>query len=173
MQGGDPEKGSLKKSLASQNPRTLAKTATNWDIPDLNAGQKGEAEKVKVLNGRRKTKTKSATVAADNDEGDLLAFTCISGYPNTAKTIQVPSLRARVCVDSLANRHYCPDCLKFRNYRPIKGQNITTADGQHLKPKGLATSISSCQTGQNVQNWFLEMRFTHLIWHLPWFWSAN
>jgi len=95
-------------------------------------GKEGQGPKRK-----KKNKTESATVVADNDEGDLLAFACISGYPNTAEMIQVPSLRARVCVDSLANRHYCPDRSKFRNYCPIKGQNITTADGRHLKAQGI------------------------------------
>jgi len=95
-------------------------------------GKEGQGSKQK-----KKNKTKSVTVAADNDKGDLLAFACISGYPNAAKTIQVPSLRARVYIDSLANRHYCPDRLKFWNYLPIKGQNITTADGRHLKAQGI------------------------------------
>jgi len=95
-------------------------------------GKEGQGPKRK-----KKNKTKSVTVAADNDEGDLLAFACISGYPNTAETIQVPSLRARVYVDSLVNRHYCSDRLKFRNYRPIKGTDITTVDGRQLKAVGI------------------------------------
>jgi len=94
-------------------------------------GKEGQGPKWK-----KKNKTESVTVAADNNEGDLLTFTCISGYPNAAGTIQVPSLRARVYVDSLANQHYCPDRSKFRNYHPIKGQNITTADSRHLKAQG-------------------------------------
>jgi len=86
---------------------------------------------------KKKNKTESVTVVADNDEGDLLTFGCISGYPNAAETIPVPSLRARVYVDSLANRHYCPDRSKFRNYHPIKGTDITTVDGRRLKAVGI------------------------------------
>ena len=90
--------------------------------------------------GPRRNKSKkteeSATITAANDKEELFAFTCTFDYAAVAEKLQVPKSKLGTCINSSASRDYCPDCLKFPNYRPID-QSITTANGQIVKAVGM------------------------------------
>ena len=59
-------------------------------------------------------------VAADNEEGALFAFTCMSDYAAMAQKLDIPKSKLGTCIDSGASKDYCPNCMKFANYKSIK-----------------------------------------------------
>ena len=100
---------------------------------------KGGGKEGQGLWQRQKAKEKeseTAVVAADDEENELFAFTCMSDYVAMADGLNVLKSRLGTCIDSSASRDYCPDCIKFLNYKEIK-QKITTADGQTLSAVGM------------------------------------
>jgi len=105
---------------------------TKSDCWSKGGGKEGQGPKQK-----RKDKAKeseSAIIAASEDNNELFVFTCTSDHTNLPKTSKSGQ---RACVNSLVNQHYCPEHSKFRNYRLIKGTDITTVDGQQLKAVGI------------------------------------
>ena len=78
---------------------------------------------------KQKAKTaETMVVAANNEEGDLFAFTCSSDHTAVAAKLVIPNSRLGTCIDSGASQDYCPDRSKFTNYKGIQ-RKITTADG--------------------------------------------
>ena len=75
-------------------------------------------------------------VAADDEEGDLFAFTCTSDYATVADELDLPKSKLGTCIDSRASRDYCPDRAKFTNYKSVH-RKITTADGRSLNAVGM------------------------------------
>ena len=75
-------------------------------------------------------------MAADKEDDEMFAFTCISDYVAVAETLQLPKSKLGTCLDSGATQVYSPDRSKFSNYRPID-QDIMTADGRVVKAIGV------------------------------------
>ena len=71
------------------------------------------------------------TSTTKDDSKVPFAFTCMSDQANLAKSI--PHLNLGTCIDSGASQNYCPDRLRFINYKVINQSPITTADGCTLK----------------------------------------
>ena len=61
----------------------------------------------------------TAVIAANDKEGDLFAFTCMSDYAAVAKSLDVPKSKLGTCINSKASQHYCLDHLKFTNYKEV------------------------------------------------------
>ena len=70
-------------------------------------------------------------VAADDEEGALFAFTCMSDYTAMAQKLDISKSRLEMCIDSGVSKDCCPDHTKFTNYKSVK-RDITTADGRRL-----------------------------------------
>jgi GAG-pre-integrase domain len=103
----------------------------------LNCWSKGGGKEGQGLRQKKKTKEpKTVVVAADDEEGDLFAFTCTSNFVALAKSLELPRSKLGTCMDSGATRDYCPDHTKFTNYKSVKRQ-ITTADGRSLSAVGM------------------------------------
>ena len=81
-------------------------------------------------------KTETVVVAADNNEGDLFAFTCMSDHAVIAWNLNVPKSKLSTCIDSRASKDYWPDRSKFSNYKSIQCK-ITTANGCSLSAIGM------------------------------------
>ena len=75
--------------------------------------------------------TETAIVGMDNNKNNMFAFTCSLDYTDVVNTLDILKLRLGTCMDSSASRDYCPDYLKFSNYRNVHCE-ITTADGRML-----------------------------------------
>jgi hypothetical protein len=78
----------------------------------------------------------TAVVAANDEEGELFAFTCSSDHTAVAAKLVVPNSHLGTCIDSGASHDYCPDRSKFTNYKSIQ-RKITTADGRTLSTVGM------------------------------------
>ena len=87
---------------------------------------------------RKKAKDKEETVVivADDDKKQLFAFTCTSDNVALANMLDLPRSKLGTCINSGASHNYCPDHLKFTNYKPIQWK-ITTADGTLLSAIGM------------------------------------
>src|SRR5271168_165630 len=68
-------------------------------------GSEGQGPRQK----RKAKKSETATVATNDDEGDLFAFTCSSDYAAVAERLEMPKSRLGTCIDSGASMDYCPD----------------------------------------------------------------
>ena len=82
-------------------------------------------------------KGKESAVVEKAKENELFAFTCTSYYATEAVALNISKDKHRVCLDSGASNHYCPNHDKFENYQALMGQDTTTADGQKLKAVGI------------------------------------
>ena len=128
---------------------------------------KGGGKEGQGLWQRQKAKEKeseTAVVASDDEENELFAFTCMSDYVAMADGLNVLKSRLGTCIDSGASRDYCPDCIKFLNYKEIK-QKITTADGQTLSAVGMGDLHIELPDGSEKMKKMLSM---HLRWPLCW-----
>src|ERR1700678_3113465 len=94
-------------------------------------GSEGQGPRQK----RKAKKSEMATVATNDDEGDLFVFTCLSDYAAVAERLEMPKSRLGTCIDSGASMDYCPDPARFTNYKSIQ-QKIMTADGRTLMAIG-------------------------------------
>ena len=94
-------------------------------------GSEGQGPRQK----RKAKKSETATVATNDDEGDLFAFTCSSDYAAVAERLEMPKSRLGTCIDSGASMDYCPDRARFTNYKSIQ-RKIMTADGRTLMAIG-------------------------------------
>ena len=101
----------------------------------MKGGEK-EGQGLRNQKPKREKKTESAVVAASLDN-ELFTFICTSDYADIPKTLQIPKSQLGAYMDGGASCHYCPDCDKFENYRPISGWNITTADSCTLRVIGV------------------------------------
>ena len=81
-------------------------------------------------------KTESAAVAVDKDIDELFTFTCTSDYATAANDPAIVNLKLVACVDSGASHDYCPEHLKFANYRSIN-RDIMAANGKSIKAVGM------------------------------------
>ena len=59
-------------------------------------------------------------------------------------------------MDSGSSCHYCPDCNKFKNYQPISGWKITTADGYTLRAVGIGDVCIELPNGPKQTNAILK-----------------
>ena len=64
------------------------------------------------------------------------ALTCSSNGVALAESLDIPKLRMGTCINSRASRDYCPDQLKFQNYKSVQ-RKIATADGRSLTAAGM------------------------------------
>jgi len=98
-----------------------------------NCWSKGGGKEGQGPRQRKAKKTKTAMVAAtNNDNEELFAFMCTSDYADVTKILQVPKSKLGTCIDSSASRDYLPNRSKFTNYRTID-RDITTADARIVK----------------------------------------
>src|SRR5271168_785894 len=72
-------------------------------------GSEGQGPRQK----RKAKKSEMATVATNDDEGDLFAFTCSSDYAAVAERLEMPKSRLGTCINSGASMDYCPDRARF------------------------------------------------------------
>jgi hypothetical protein len=63
--------------------------------------------------------TDTAVVGTDDDENDMFAFTHLSDHADVANGLDIPESRLGTWMDSGASQDYCPDCLKFTNYKEV------------------------------------------------------
>ena len=102
-----------------------------------NCWSKGGGKEGQGPRQRKAKKTKTAMVAAtNNDNEELFTFTCTSNYADVTKILQVPKSKIRTYIDSSASCDYSPNHSKFTNYRTID-HNITMADGRIVKAIGM------------------------------------
>src|ERR1700678_3724114 len=94
-------------------------------------GSEGQGPRQK----RKAKKSETATVATNDDERDLFAFTCSSDYAAVAERFEMLKSRLGTCMDSGASMDYCPDRARFTNYKSIQ-RKIMTADGRTLMAIG-------------------------------------
>ena len=111
----------------------------------------------------------TVVIAADDNEGDLFAFTCMSDHMAIAQNLDVPKLKLGTCIDSGASRDYCPDRLKFYNYKSIQ-HKITTADRHLLSTIGMGDLHIELPTKPKL---YLKTLYTHRRWLSPLYPSAN
>jgi GAG-pre-integrase domain len=80
--------------------------------------------------------TDTAVVGVDDDENNMFTFMCPSDYADVVNGLDIPKSRLGTCMDSGASQDYCPDRLKFTNYKEVC-QDITTADRWLLTAIGM------------------------------------
>ena len=59
------------------------------------------------------------STSADDNKNDMFAFTCSSDYADVANGLDIPKSRLGTCMDSGASQNYCPDHMKFTNYKEV------------------------------------------------------
>ena len=126
-------KGKGKEKNQSKEPCGNCKR-TNHTTPDCYS--KGGAKKGQGPRQKNVKKMETVVITADDNEGDLFTFTCMSDHAAIAQNLNIPKSKLSTCIDSRASKDYCPDKLKFSNYKSIQCK-ITTANGHSLSTIGM------------------------------------
>ena len=66
----------------------------------------------------------------------MFAVIATSSFHCVATKLGIPTKRHSAIVDSGASRHYCPDKLKFENFKPIS-DSIKLTNGHTLPVLGI------------------------------------
>ena len=122
-----------KKNKGRTKKRKLPKLCVNCDKSGHTkedcwapgGGKEGQGPKQQKQGSKGKKKEESA---AKTTTEEVFAFTCTSTFVGIADSLKIPPSKRGVIVDSGTSSHFCPDKLKFVNLRPLKGQNICTAN---------------------------------------------
>jgi len=109
-------------------------------------GKEGQGPRQKAAS--RKGESKPTEVAAVAAEEKLFAFTCTSDFADVAQGLDLPTTKlGGGIIDAGASSHFCPDRAKFRNYHPLVGKSILTADGRSHVAAGVGDVIIHLPNG--------------------------
>ena len=93
---------SQKQKKADKSSKSTTEECNNCGQPGhavADCYSKGGGKEADTPWKKKEKKSKTATVAAaNNDENDLFAFTCISDFANMAESLKVPKSRFGTCV---------------------------------------------------------------------------
>jgi hypothetical protein len=104
------------------------------DCYSKGGGKEGQGPRQRLKQKLKESKT--VVVAADDDEKEMFAFTCTSNYVAVTENLDVLKLKLGTCIDSSASQNYCPDHLKFSNYKFVQCKK-TMANGITLAAVGM------------------------------------
>jgi hypothetical protein len=122
---------SVESALAAQT-KNNEKNKGKKKITCKNCGRSGHGEPDSYQKGgdkegqapwQQKTEKEkepnTAVVGMDDDENDMFTFMCPSDYADVANGLDIPKSRLGTCIDSGVSQDYCPDHLKFTNYKEV------------------------------------------------------
>lgn len=109
-------------------------------------GKEGQAPWMEKDKKEDKKGEDSANVA---QEEEFFAFTCTSDLTAAAEALQIPKSKQGAIADRGASCHFCPDKSKFTNYRVLKNQHVTTADGRTFRALGMGDVKITLPNGAN------------------------
>lgn len=131
VKGKKKGKGKQKSDKQCENCKKSGHTKeTCWAPGSDKEGQWLNLNQKKKSEEKGKEKKNESAAAAEAKE--IFAFTCTSTFSSIAESLQIPISKCGSVINSDASSHFCPDCLKFVNYRPLEGQKIWTANGEAM-----------------------------------------
>ena len=119
-------KGKTKPSLKKQ-----VRIAINLAIQNPTATPRKKGQGLQQRSTAKKAKPVIVVVA--NDEGDLFAFTCLLDGVVLAESLDIPKSKMGTCIDSGASSNYCPDHLKFQNFKLVQQKILLLMEGPWLQ----------------------------------------